>query len=152
MQWPNSKCDNLWFNVGQTKIKSYRSPSVKHDYLSNYRKCGWNQLHIFIISGNLRISGITWELIFDTSQTLQFNLNWLRCPIPIYFPPAPFASTILSICKRQITVHGLEKNSHHFLKQKVILERSSHRRWSIKKGVPKIVSKLTGKHLCQSLF
>ena len=30
--------------------------------------------------------------------------------------------------------------------------RSSHRRCSIKKGVPRDIAKFTGKHLCQSLF
>ena len=32
------------------------------------------------------------------------------------------------------------------------LFRTSHRRWSIKKGVLKNSQKFTGKHLCQSLF
>ena len=30
--------------------------------------------------------------------------------------------------------------------------RSSHRRSSVRKGVPRNFAKLTGKHLCQSLF
>ena len=33
-----------------------------------------------------------------------------------------------------------------------IFHRSSHQRYSVKKGVPRNSTKLTGKHLCQSLF
>ena len=34
----------------------------------------------------------------------------------------------------------------------VCLYRSSHRRYSVKKGVLRNFAKFTGKHLCQSLF
>ena len=33
-----------------------------------------------------------------------------------------------------------------------ILDRSSHRRCSVRKGVPRNFAKFTGKHLCQKLF
>ena len=33
-----------------------------------------------------------------------------------------------------------------------ITTRSSHQRWSVKKGVLRNVANFTGKHLCQSLF
>ena len=33
-----------------------------------------------------------------------------------------------------------------------ILDRSSHWRCSVRKGVPRNFAKLTGKHLCQKLF
>ena len=37
-------------------------------------------------------------------------------------------------------------------RQNLVKNRSSHQRWSVKKGVPRIFAKFTGKHLCQSLF
>ena len=33
-----------------------------------------------------------------------------------------------------------------------IIDKSSHHRWSMKKGVLRNFAKFTGKHLCQSLF
>ena len=71
--------------------------------------------------------------------------------VEIYWTKSQTTSLIRGITKYQ---PNSKTNSIHRAKPllKITKHRSSHRRYSVRKDVLRNFAKLTGKHLCQSLY
>ena len=97
---------------------------------------------------------LTWEKVverkpvvgYDSRRTWACNFIkkrlWHRC-FPVNFVKFSWTPSSQSTSGRLLL---------WLTKYEILIVRSSHQRYSIKKGVLKIFSKFTGKHLCQSPF
>ena len=65
---------------------------------------------------------LTWKFVLDPTQTLEFDLDWLRCLVPIHLPPSTSWPAILTFRGHQVTVEGLQqKTQPPFFKNRKVL-------------------------------
>ena len=64
---------------------------------------------------------LTWKFVLDPTQTFEFDLDWLRCLVPIHLPPSTSWPTILTFRGHQVTIEGLQQKTTLFFKNKKVL-------------------------------